>query len=273
MTTAASAAAASATAPVPGHEDSARLADIVRAAGLQTARDLLPPAALPRPRVETRIERATLPVRPELASLLPAGGLRRGSVVSVRGSNTLLWLVLADAVRGGCWAGVVGLPDLGLLAGLDLGVPPEQLMLIPDPGSDLGTVVAALLDGVDLVVVNPHRPDAHRLDGRRRTDQRVGTGQLDPVLAQRLARRAKHRGGVILTTGPWPGADLELSVHDTTWSGLDHGAGYLTGQHLNLTVSGRGAATRPRTGQITPHQPTAAPARPKHGPLRIVGRA
>jgi hypothetical protein len=252
-----------------------RLADVARATGMRTASDLAPPVVVPGPRPAPSSEQDTLPVRPEIAALLPAGGLRRGSVVSVRGSNTLLWMLLADATRAGSWAGLVGLPDLGLLAGLDLGVPADRLMLIPDPGPDLGTVLAALLDGVDLVVVDLQRAGIHRVGGGQVTAGRGsgGAGRIDPVLARRLANRARHRGGVILTAGPWPGADLELSAEDSTWSGLDHGAGYLAGQRLRLTVSGRGTATRPRTGHIALHPPTPTPAPPQQSMLSIVGTA
>lgn len=263
MTTAAAATAAPPTAVT--EDPSARLAAVARVAGLRTARELAPPTTtVPEPRAAPRDEQDTLPVGAEIAQLLPAGGLRRGSVVSVHGSNTLLWLLLAEATRAGSWAGLVGLPDLGLLAGLDLGIPPERLMVIPDPGPDLGTVLAALLDGVDLVVVNPHRAG---------TSRSSAAGQLDLALARRLANRARHRGGVILTTGPWPAADLELSAEDNTWGGLDHGAGYLSGQRLSLTVRGRGSATRPRLGQIRLYPPIPTPTEPKHASLSIVSPA
>ena len=53
-----------------------------------------------------------LPVRAELAQLLPYRGLRRGSTVVVRGSTTVLLALLAEATAEGSWAGVVGMPDL-----------------------------------------------------------------------------------------------------------------------------------------------------------------
>lgn len=214
-----------------------------------------------------------LPVHPQIANLLPAGGLRRGCVVSVRGSTTALWMLLTEATQSGCWAGLVGLPELGLLAGLDLGIPAERLMLVPDPGPDLGPVLAALLDGVDLVAVNPARVGARRGGGRRSVGGRVSVGGIDPGLAQSITRRARHRGGVVLAAGPWPGADLDLRVDDISWTGLDRGAGYLTGQRLRLTVAGRGAAGRPRTSQITLHQSAPAPTPPERGWLRIVDTA
>jgi hypothetical protein len=49
---------------------------------------------------------------------------------------------------------VVGLPALGAVAAVEQhGVPLERLVLVPHPGPDWPTVVAALLDGLDMVVV------------------------------------------------------------------------------------------------------------------------
>jgi hypothetical protein len=49
-----------------------------------------------------------LPVLGGLASLLPWGGLRRGSTVVVRGSTTLLLALLAVATAEGSWAAARG---------------------------------------------------------------------------------------------------------------------------------------------------------------------
>src|SRR4051812_4516850 len=54
-----------------------------------------------------------LPVAAPLRPLLPAGGLRRGSSVSVAsgtGSTSLLFGLLTAASAQGMWAGVVGVP-------------------------------------------------------------------------------------------------------------------------------------------------------------------
>lgn len=173
-----------------------------------------------------------LPVRAELADLLPLGGLRRGSTISVRGSNSLLLALLATATTSGSWAAVVGLPDLGLVAAAELGVALQRLAVVPKPGAELVSVVAALLDGMDLVVVN-----AAGL-GR--------AGRRGSELAKRLSARARHRGAVLISAGEWPGADLELSCTELRWSGLRMGRGYLAEGELVISATGRGAATRYR---------------------------
>ncbi len=173
-----------------------------------------------------------LPVHAELADLLPLGGLRRGSTISVRGSNSLLLALLATATSNGSWAAVVGVPELGLAAAEEFGVVPQRLAVVPAPGAELVSVVAAMLDGMDLVVVGA-----------------AGLGRLGKrgnELAKRLSARARHRGAVLIASGAWPGVDLELSCTEMRWSGLGDGYGYLAEGTLVISATGRGAAARSR---------------------------
>lgn len=182
-----------------------------------------------------------LPVRAGLARLLPHGGLRRGSTVVVRGSVTVLLALLAEATAEGSWAAVVGMPDLGVVAAAELGVELSRLALVPAPGADLGAVVAALLDGIDLVV--------------------VASAGMRPTLARRLSARARHRESVLLTPHSWPGADLELECTASAWSGLGMGHGHLTARDLTVTVQGRGCADRPSGTRVTLPDRSAAAVR------------
>ncbi|MBI1758383.1 MAG: hypothetical protein HYR62_04045 [Actinobacteria bacterium] len=177
---------------------------------------------------------ALLPVLPELAGLLPSAGLRRGSTVAIHpgpGSTSLLLALLAAASAAGAWCGVVGWPELGGLAAVELGVVPARLIAVPDPGASWLVVASALLDGGDLVVV---RPPA-RIDARD---------------ALRLSARARERQSTLLVAGEWPGAELRLSTTDSRWFGLEHGAGHLVGRELAIQAHGRGAAARPRSGRL-----------------------
>ncbi|HEX4222041.1 MAG TPA: hypothetical protein VHZ97_06755 [Pseudonocardiaceae bacterium] len=187
-----------------------------------------------------------LPVRAELAELLPLGGLRRGSTISVRGSNSLLHALLATATTRGSWAGVVGLPDLGLLAAAELGVALQRLAVAPRPGGQLVSVVSAMLDGMDLVVVDAA--------GLGRAGRRGGD------LAKRLSARARHRGAVLIAAGAWPGADLELSCTELRWFGLGDGRGYLAEGQLVISATGRGVAARRRERTVV--LPCAAGSNP-----------
>ena len=169
------------------------------AAKLEHARGLLRRAedradrARPAPEVDGRV----LPVVAPLARLLPAGGLRRGTTVAVAAgpaATSLLWALLAEASADGAWVGVVGRPDLGLVAAAEAGMRLERLALVPRPGPELLAVTSALLDGLDVVVMAAAHP--------------VPAGER-----QRLAARARQRGAVLCALGPWPGADVRLTLH------------------------------------------------------------
>lgn len=192
-----------------------------------------------------------LPVHPALADLFPWGGLRRGATVAVRGSTSLLFALLAPPTDTGSWAALVGMPDLGLRAASELGVAVERLALVRHPGANLPAVVAALLDGMDLVAVNPARlTDSH---------------------LRRLSARARHRGAVLISTGQWPGADLELTLSDTRWTGLGDGHGFLEARETLVAARGRGAAARSRQAETyLPAAGGAVAARPRLIPVRLL---
>ncbi|MGH3436134.1 MAG: hypothetical protein ACRDRN_06665 [Sciscionella sp.] len=171
------------------------------------------------------------PVLPELAALLPRGGLVGGSTVEVRGSTSLLLALLAVATASGSWAAVAGLPSLGLLAAAELGVLVHRLALVPRPTMQAATVISALLDGMDLVAVSG--------------GCLAGEGKRAPTVARKLAARARHSGSVLLAVeGNWPGADLRISCFGAHWSGLGQGNGRLRQRKVTVAVSGRGSATR-----------------------------
>jgi len=77
---------------------------------------------------------ALLPVQPQLAGLLPAGGLRRGSIVRVERSLGLVFALLDRASQTGSWVVAVGMADLGVLAAIEQGVDPARFALVPSPG-------------------------------------------------------------------------------------------------------------------------------------------
>lgn len=176
-------------------------------------------------------ERA-LPVLPALAPLLPEG-LRRGSAVAVEGgagATTLAVSLVVAASAAGSWVAVVGAPWLGLQSMLEQGVVGERLLLVPEvPRASWATVVAALVDAVDVVVAAASSPA--------------------PGEVRRLAARARERGAVIvaLPGTAWPGADVRLSVGRTTWT-CEHRR--LEARRAEVAAGGRGAAARPRTAEL-----------------------
>ncbi|MGW2253086.1 hypothetical protein ACWCXH_23215 [Kitasatospora sp. NPDC001660] len=193
-------------------------------------------------------ERGLLPVVPALREVLPEGGLRRGTAVSVAGGDTGLLLALAAGVketRGG-WAAAVGLPDLGLAAAEGYGLDLRRLLVADDPGPHWAEVVSVLAGAVELVML---RPD----------------GPVPPRLAARLAAVLRRSGCVLLVAGPWPGAALRLGVRSGRWFGLGDGYGQLAGRQVEVVAEGRGSAVPGRTARLwLPDE---------HGAARPVGEA
>jgi hypothetical protein len=181
----------------------------------------------PEPAAGARV----LPVPPGLAGVLPTGALERGSTVVVHGSTSLALGLLAEASRTGSWVALVGLPGAGVLAAAQLGLDLDRVVLVPAPGPDGPTVLAALLDGVDVVVVG----DVALGDGDRR----------------RLSARARERGAVLLSIGAWSGAHLVLTAEVTRWEGLGHGHGRLRSRRMTVRCAGRGAAARGWLAEVT----------------------
>lgn len=186
-----------------------------------------------RPVTLTREQR--LPVLPALEGLLPGAGLRRGSTVSVGssvgGATSLALALVAEASQAGSWVAAVGVPSLGLVAADELGVALERLVLVAAPERDAwGGVVAALVDGFDLIVLHAGR-----------------TG-VRPADARRLVARARERGAVLLQLGPgWTeGADVQLTVSRARWEGPEEGHGFLRARKVRVTGGGRGEAAQPR---------------------------
>ena len=128
-----------------------------------------------------------------LRELLPRGGLARGSVVAVAEFGLLCLALLAGASAAAAWCGLAGLPEAGVLAAVGLGLDAERTLLVPDPGPAWPQVVASLLDGCEIVLLRP--PEHATAQMRRRLEATLRRGR-----------------GVLLVTGPWPGAQVRLRV-------------------------------------------------------------
>jgi hypothetical protein len=193
-----------------------------------------------RPVVLARDRAVELPG--DLGGLIPGGALVRGAVLCVdsagpgTGSTSVAFELAAAVSAVGEWAAAVDLDGtLGALAARDAGVALDRFAVVRRvPPSRWATVVAALLDGVSLVLAEVPR----------------GLGMAD---ARRLVARAREREAILVVCTPaarWPaGAALTLSTESRAWDGLDD-AGFLTGRTLHVRVEGRGAAVRPRMHEL-----------------------
>lgn len=215
-----------------------------------------------RARPVTLAGEQVLAVLDPLAPLFPEGGLRRGSTVTVEGGPGATSLALAlgaAASASGSWVAGVGLASPGLLAAAEMGVALERVVVAQAPPGTWATVVAALLDAVDLVWAGLPR-------------------RVSPHDARRLAARARERGSVLVPLAPWAPAgvvgggrsgrsgarsggsrgesvdvwpvpaDVRLRpVASLGWVGPGgHGAGRLEARRMEVVAAGRGASARER---------------------------
>jgi hypothetical protein len=172
-----------------------------------------------------------LPVLPALRGLLPSGGLQRGSVVTSGDWGLLSLALAAKAVADGAWCAIVGVPFAGIRAADEIGLDPDRVLLVPEPGPAWPQVVASLLDGFDLVLLRP--PD-----------------QPPGQLRRRLEASARRYGNVLVVAGEWPGASARLLVTRAEWTGIGAGHGRLQARRAQVVASGRGAGERPRSAWL-----------------------
>jgi hypothetical protein len=163
--------------------------------------------------------------------------LPRGTVAVLSGARSLLLRMVAAATAAGGNVAIVGKPDLGLLAAVEMGADLSRIAVIPDPGTDPVEVAAVLIDGMDLVVLG--------LGGRRVTRTR----------ARAVVARARHKGCTLLVTdGDWEGAQARLQARVCGYDiapflgGVPApGFGRISGVRVQISGCGR-AIGRVRTG-------------------------
>jgi hypothetical protein len=188
----------------------------------------------------------SVPLAGDLAGLVPGGALTRGTVLGVEGSGaTSVGFELAAAVSAvGEWVAVVDLDaTTGALAAREAGIALDRFAVVRRvPPARWATVVAALLDGVSLVLAEIPRA--------------VRAGD-----ARRLVARAREREAILVVSPPvdaigatvtdrWAaGTSLTFRAEHNEWIGVDE-AGYLTMRALRVRVDGRGVAARTRTGEL-----------------------
>ncbi len=138
---------------------------------------------------------------PEILADRLSGPLPRGVVAVLTGARSLPLSLVAAVTAAGGHAAIVGQPRAGLLAAAEMGADLSRVAVIPDPGTDPVEVVAVLLDGLDLVVLD--------LNGR----------SIPGTRARAVTARARQKGCTLLITGgDWPGAQARL---DATVSGYE----------------------------------------------------
>jgi len=165
-----------------------------------------------------------LPLPEPLAGQLP-GALPRGSVAVLSGARSLVLQMVAAITAAGGHAAIVGQPDVGLLAAVEMGADLSRLALIPEPGADPVEVAAVLMDGMDLVVLG------------------LGGRSVPATRARAVVARARQKGCTLLVTGgDWQGAsarlDARVSGYEVT-GGRKPGCGRISRVRLAMRARGR----------------------------------
>ena len=136
------------------------------------------------------------------AELSPASGrypqpprLPRGTVAVLSGARSLPLSMVAAVTAQGGHAAIVGQPDVGLLAAVEMGADLSRIAVIPEPGADPVEVAAVLMDGMDLVVLG------------------LGGRTVPATRARAVVARARQKGCTLLVTGgDWQGASTRLEA-------------------------------------------------------------
>jgi hypothetical protein len=187
----------------------------------------VPPVNTPLPASES-----LLPLPESLAESLPVT-LPRGAVAVLSGARSLSLRLVAAVTAAGGHAAIVGQPDTGLLAAVEMGAELSRLAVVPDPGPDPVEVAAVLMDGLELVVLG--------LAGR----------SVPPTRARAVTARARQKGCTLLVTdGGWPGASawLDARVRGYELAGAGTGpplAGCGRISRVRVDTRARGRLARP----------------------------
>lgn len=174
---------------------------------------------------------ARLPVPQLLTDVLP-NALPRGAVAVLSGARSLALSMVAAVTAAGGNAAIVGQPDVGLLAAVEMGADLSRIAVIPDPGTDPVEVAAVLMDGMDLIVL--------ALKGR----------SVPLTRARAVVARAQQKGCALLVTdGDWQGASIRLSARVSGYETTSQAPGFGRISKVRLEVCAAGRATRrARTG-------------------------
>jgi|EndMetStandDraft_7_1072992.scaffolds.fasta_scaffold19849_2 hypothetical protein len=155
--------------------------------------------------------------------------LPRGTVAVLSGARSLSLSLVAAVTAAGGHAAIVGQPDVGLLAAVEMGADLSRLAVIPEPGADPVEVAAVLMDGMDLVVLGL-------------------AGRCVPVTrARAVVARARQKGCTLLVTGgDWHGASARLEARVSGYEvtgGSDgrptSGCGRISKVRLDMRARGR----------------------------------
>ncbi len=197
------------------------------ALGQPLARPELDPELLAKIQPVTLSRDRLIDVPDLLVPLFPDGGIQRGWSLGLDGHGSwgVAMALLASGLGQEGWVAIVGLPTFNLAAAAQYGLRLDRVLLVDEPGPGrLATVLATLLEAVDIVVLSPQN--------------RVGARD-----ARRLVGRAREQESILFHLdggATWPTKlNLSLSTSIVGWEGLGQGHGHLRSRQVRVQAQGR----------------------------------
>jgi len=169
-----------------------------------------------------------VPLLLPLQQALGVDGLRRGSTVLLGGeegfgATSLALALIAKATTDGMWCSIVGPPDLGMVAAVELGVDLERLVVVAAPRVRAATAIGALVEGCDVVLL------------------RLPLAMSRTEMLRLGARARQRRVLVVLLSDPrsramaWPEApDITVQIRSSVFYGIESGSGRIAGRRVEI---------------------------------------
>lgn len=139
--------------------------------------------------------------------------------------------LLSHVTARGGYAAVIGWEDFAYAGVIDSGGVCDNIIVIPDPGTEPLNIVAVLCEGLDLVVY------------------RGPVFSLSPARARPLLGKLRQGTAALMMVGtrvPSPAVTVEADITD--YLGIGAGHGRIRGVEMNLRVAARGQA--PASGKV-----------------------
>lgn len=181
-----------------------------------------------------------VPLSAPLQIALGLEGLRRGSTLLVEGdrgigATSFALALLAEATADKLWCAVVGPPDLGIVASMELGVDLDHLVVVTTPRERVAAVLGALVDGCDVLLLR--LPVALTRAEMLRLSARVRQRRVLLFLLRDLRSHA----------AAWAEApDITTVVHRGEFFGIADGSGRIVARRILLeTFHRRGGTVAP----------------------------
>jgi recA bacterial DNA recombination protein len=174
-----------------------------------------------------------VPLLLPLQQALGVDGLRRGNTVLIggeegSGATSLALALIAKATTDGMWCSIVGPPDLGVVAAVELGVDLERLVVVASPRTRAATAIGALVEGCDVVLL------------------RLPLAMSRTEMLRLGARARQRRVLIVLLSDPrsravaWPEApDITVQIRSSAFYGIESGSGRIAGRRVAIETMHR----------------------------------